>query len=87
MSKFEKYLSEAKKKTYEYEKYKGYVLQPIYKRIDKKNKISGHEWTEHKEIGGLNVYGKGAFSSNIYKTVKSAKEYIDFLIKFGIGNE
>ena len=63
--------------------YKGGVIGRNTKSVDKKNKISGHEWTEQEWAGGYTVSGiRGIGCLEVFRSVKLAKEAIDFYTKF-----
>lgn len=64
--------------------YRGFGIGKRIKLVHKKNPISGHEWTEHEFISGFDISGPGVFLQKKFGTVKSAMEYIDFAIKFGL---
>ena len=74
--------------------YKGYIIANVQKPIDCKCKQSGHEWTEYKPMATLEVsIPDGHVLSKNYpkfRTVKSAKKWIDenisFVNKFYNGN-
>lgn len=54
-----------------------------HKSIHKKNKISGHQWTEHKIVPGYEVVHKSG--RTVCRTLKSAIECKNFWIKFHTG--
>jgi hypothetical protein len=63
-------------------KYRGYSINPNLKRINNKNELSGHEWSEYEQISGFAIHGPKILPKTEFKTVKKAKEYIDWFIKF-----
>ena len=62
--------------------HKDYHISPVTKDKWCKNLITSYEWVEYGKIKGYCVHGPGAYSSTLYKTIKSAQDHIDFLIKF-----
>ena len=63
--------------------HRGYIIGPDSKTVWKRNKDSGHEWPEQVPKSGFTVKGVGIPCTQNFRTVKSAKEMIDFTIKFG----
>lgn len=61
--------------------YKGYRIFRNSISIPKYNPISGHHWTEQKIQNSYYIVGFGSFISDTYRTVKKAKEHIDYLSK------
>lgn len=60
-----------------------YIISQNQKRIDCKNPISGHEWSEYRLIpNSYSVFGFMAISSRKFKSEKAAQLYIDALIRF-----
>jgi hypothetical protein len=63
--------------------YKGFVIGPDSKTVWKRNPISGHEWSEQVPKAGFTVKGHGIGCTQNFRTVKAAKDMIDFVVKFG----
>ena len=62
--------------------YRGYNIWPNSKSVNKHNPINGHSWTEQKLTAGFYISGpKMRLTTNNFKTVEIAKEWVDFLIK------
>lgn len=62
-------------------------IRPVFKLIDKRNPISGHEWTEHGPTTGYVVVGAcGVYSRHRIweRAEKARKELQAFYDKFGL---
>jgi hypothetical protein len=65
------------------EDYKGCSICQNYKTKYHTDKVSGHSWSEQILLNTYCVMGAGIISDmHAFKTIKGAKEYIDFLDKF-----
>jgi hypothetical protein len=65
--------------------YKGATIRRNTKSIDKKNKVSGHEWTEPEWAAGYTVSDmRGIGCLEVFTTVAKAKDKIDFYAKFPV---
>ena len=68
-------------------KYKGHIISDRYKCKYYTNKISGHTWSEDIPLKGYRVFGPfmiHSYNMDCFRSIKKAKEYIDFRIKFGL---
>jgi len=62
-------------------------IRSVFKKINKKNPISGHEWTEHGETTEYEVVGKcGVYArcKSYEKANKIKNELQEFYDKFGL---
>ncbi len=66
--------------------YRGYLISRNTKTKYYKNKMSGHWWSEDIPLKTFTIYGLGVLScmNNKYRTIKGAKDYIDFIIRCGL---
>ena len=68
-------------------KYKGYFISDRYKLKYHTNKLSGHTWSEHIPLKGYRLFGPfmlHGHNMDCFRSIKKAKEYIDFRVKFGL---
>jgi hypothetical protein len=49
------------------------TIREIFKKIDKTNPISGHQWSEHGDTAGYQVMGAVGVHSK-HKTIKAAEK-------------
>jgi len=61
--------------------YRGYKINRNSKPVNKCSPLSGHQWTEHKLLNTLSISGKYVIGDDSFRSIKKAKEGIDFLIK------
>jgi hypothetical protein len=67
------------------EQYKGFNIYENIRAVNKSNIISGHKWTEHVDATGFTIElitATGLIYKRAHRTVKLAKEEIDFALKF-----
>lgn len=64
------------------ETYRGYKIAKNSKVHWHHNKVSGHWWAEDTPRNNFYISGPGARVLDIFESIKSCKEHIDFLIKF-----
>jgi hypothetical protein len=67
------------------EKYKSYEIWPNTKTVYHKSP-TGYEYSTQEKAKGFYVDGSGISIARIFKTVESAKEQIDFVLKFNLRN-
>jgi len=69
-----------------HEKYKGFSICQNYKVKWFKNKLSGHEWSEHIPLKTFSIHGPFTIHTihTGYRSVKAAMAEIDFIIKWGL---
>ena len=67
-------------------KYRGYTISQNTRPKNCYCKRSGHRWTEDILLKTYTIYGLGVLSciNNKYRSIKRAKEYIDFIIRNGL---
>ena len=66
--------------------YKGHRIVQNHKTTWHKDRLSGHEWSELTLLSTYSIHGPftlQAIDGN-YRSIKKAKEAIDFRIKFGL---
>ena len=62
--------------------YRGYKIWEDTKNIPMFNPISGHHWNDHVVVkNSFYISGKGARVTQNFRSVKKAKEHVDFLIR------
>lgn len=67
------------------EQYKGFNIYENTRAVNKSNIISGHKWTERVDASGFTIdliVSTGLIYKRAHRTVKLAKEEIDFALKF-----
>lgn len=50
-------------------------ITPVFKSVDKSNKVSGHKWSEPTLKTGFHVMG-GKWFTTYHKTIESAEEEV-----------
>jgi hypothetical protein len=76
------------------EEYRGHWIQSALRPIDKRNPISGHEWTEHEVLSTFSVSVQEnsptptrpapGWTKMPFRTVKAAKEEVDGQIRLAL---